>query len=92
MKIMAVCGHGIGSSFMMEMNIKKVLAKLGVEAEVEHTDLASVSPDDADIFVMGKDIASSATSLPQDRIVIVTNIVSASEFENKLSEYFNKNA
>ncbi|MBD4684995.1 PTS mannitol transporter subunit IIB, partial [Xanthomonas citri pv. citri] len=21
MKIMAVCGHGIGSSFMMEMNI-----------------------------------------------------------------------
>ncbi len=91
MKIMAVCGHGIGSSFMMEMNIKKVLVKLGVEAEVEHTDLASVSPDDADIFVMGKDIASSATSLPQDRIVIVTNIVSASEFENKLSEYFNKN-
>lgn len=91
MKIMAVCGHGIGSSFMMEMNIKKVLTKLGIEAEVEHTDLASVSPDDADIFVMGKDIASSATSLPQDRIVIVTNIVSASEFENKLSEYFNKN-
>lgn len=92
MKIMAVCGHGIGSSFMMEMNIKKVLTKLGIEAEVEHTDLASVSPDDADIFVMGKDIASSATSLPQDRIVIVTNIVSAAEFENKLSEYFNKNA
>lgn len=28
MKIMAVCGSGLGSSFMMEMNIKKVLKKL----------------------------------------------------------------
>ncbi len=91
MKIMAVCGHGIGSSFMMEMNIKKVLSKLGVEAEVEHTDLASVSPDDADIFVMGRDIAASATSLPQERVVVVTNIVSAAEFEKKLGEYFSQN-
>ena len=91
MKIMAVCGHGIGSSFMMEMNIKKVLPKLGIEAEVAHTDLASVSVDDADIFVMGRDIAASS-NLPADRIVVVTNIVSASEFETKLAEFFNKNA
>ena len=27
MKIMAVCGSGLGSSFMVEMNIKKVLKK-----------------------------------------------------------------
>ncbi|VFS79871.1 PTS system ascorbate-specific transporter subunits IICB [Raoultella terrigena] len=25
MKIMAICGSGLGSSFMVEMNIKKVL-------------------------------------------------------------------
>ncbi len=60
MKIMAVCGSGLGSSFMMEMNIKKVLAKLGVEAEVSHTDLSSVVADDADLFVMAKDIAASS--------------------------------
>ena len=91
MKIMAVCGHGIGSSFMMEMNIKKVLPKLGVEAEVSHTDLASVSPEDADIFIMARDIAESS-NLPKDRVVVVTNIVSASEFETKLREYFNQQA
>ncbi|EAZ9926392.1 PTS mannitol transporter subunit IIB, partial [Salmonella enterica] len=27
MKIMAICGSGLGSSFMVEMNIKKVLKK-----------------------------------------------------------------
>lgn len=39
MKIMAICGSGLGSSFMVEMNIKKVLKKLEIEAEVEHSDL-----------------------------------------------------
>jgi len=50
MKILAVCGSGLGSSFMLEMNIKKVLKELGVEAEVGHSDLASVTPADADIL------------------------------------------
>jgi len=40
MKILAVCAHGLGSSFLMEMNIKKALVKLGIEAEVGHSDLS----------------------------------------------------
>lgn len=38
MKIMAICGSGLGSSFMVEMNIKKVLKKLNIDAEVEHSE------------------------------------------------------
>lgn len=89
MKIMAVCGHGIGSSFMMEMNIKKALKKLGVEAEVNHTDLASVNVNDADVFIMARDIAESS-SIPADRLIVMKNIVSVAEFEEKLAEYFNR--
>ncbi|MCI7353366.1 MAG: PTS sugar transporter subunit IIB [[Actinobacillus] rossii] len=89
MKIMAVCGHGLGSSFMMEMNIKKALKALGKEAEVDHQDLASVSVNDADLFIMGADIASSS-NLPAEKLIVVKNIVSIKEFEEKLSEYFNK--
>lgn len=89
MRIMAVCGSGLGSSFMMEMNVKKALKKIGVEAEVSHTDLASVTLDDADLFVMAKDIASSS-SIPEDRIIVVKNIVSVAEFEEKLTAYFNR--
>ncbi|MDG2916243.1 PTS sugar transporter subunit IIB [Bisgaard Taxon 10/6] len=89
MKIMAVCGHGIGSSFMMDMNIKKVLKKLGVDAEVEHTDLASVNANDADLFVMANDIADSS-GLPKDKILVIKNIVGTKELEEKLSAYFNQ--
>lgn len=60
MKIMAICGSGLGSSFMVEMNIKKVLKKLNIDAEVEHSDLSSATPGAADLFVMAKDIAASA--------------------------------
>ncbi|MDU8923414.1 PTS sugar transporter subunit IIB [Pasteurellaceae bacterium LIM206] len=89
MKIMAVCGHGLGSSFMMEMNIKKVLKALGKEAEVSHQDLASVSERDADLFVMAADIAKSS-NIPSEKIITVKNIVSVKEFEEKLTEYFNR--
>ena len=89
MKIMAVCGSGLGSSFMMEMNAKKALAKLGIDAEVNHTDLASVTVNDADVFIMASDIAESS-SIPAKKIVIVKNLVSVAEFEEKLAAYFNR--
>ena len=86
MKIMAICGSGLGSSFMVEMNIKKVLKKMGVEAEVEHSDLSSATPGAADVFVMAKDIADSA-SVPAEQLV-VSNIIDINELEAKLRAYF----
>ncbi|MFP3489643.1 PTS sugar transporter subunit IIB, partial [Staphylococcus sp. SIMBA_130] len=38
-KILVVCGNGLGSSFIVEMNVKSILNELGIEAEVDHTDL-----------------------------------------------------
>ena len=89
MKIMAVCGSGLGSSFMMEMNIKKVLKMIDVTADVEHSDLGSVTPDVADVFVMAKDIAYSA-NLPEDKVIIINNIIDLKEIEQKVRAYFNK--
>lgn len=89
MKIMAVCGSGLGSSFMMEMNIKKVLKKINITADVEHSDLGSVTPDVADVFVMAKDIAFSA-NLPEDKVIIINNIIDLNEVEQKIKDYFDQ--
>ena len=89
MRIMAVCGSGLGSSFLVEMNIKKVLAKIGVEAEVEHSDLSSATPGAPDLFVMGKDIAESAR-MPEDKVIVLNNIVDMVELEDKLRKRFEK--
>ncbi|MDO5696182.1 MAG: PTS sugar transporter subunit IIB [Eubacteriales bacterium] len=85
MKIIAVCGHGLGSSFMLEMNIKKALAAIGVEAEVEHSDLGSVRAEDADYFVMGHDIAGSAP-VPAEKVIALKSIIDKAELEEKLRE------
>ncbi|MBW7983599.1 PTS sugar transporter subunit IIB [Enterobacillus tribolii] len=89
MKIMAICGSGLGSSFMVEMNIKKVLKKIGVEAEVEHSDLSSATPGAADLFVMAKDIAASA-GIAAEQMIVLSNIIDINELETKLKAYFQK--
>ncbi|WP_392559084.1 PTS sugar transporter subunit IIB [Orbus mooreae] len=90
MKIMAVCGSGLGSSFMVEMNIKKVLKKLNIDAEVTHADLASAIPDEADLFVMTKDLAASS-GIPSAKLIVLNNIIDINDLESKLAEYFKIN-
>ena len=41
LKFIAACGSGLGSSLMVSMNVTKVLKELGVEAEVEHSDISN---------------------------------------------------
>lgn len=87
MKIVAVCGTGLGSSFMLEMNIKKVLKEMGITAEVSHTDLASVIENEADLFVMSRDLAGS-TNISNK--VSLSNIINLTEIKEKLSEEIEK--
>lgn len=54
MKILTVCGAGLGSSFACQMSIEAVLKELGVEAQLDHTDISSVAGMPADIVISGK--------------------------------------
>lgn len=86
MKIFAVCGSGLGSSFMVEMNIKEVLKDLNVsDVEVEHSDLGSVTNDSADLFVVGSDLEDSASSL--EDLLVLDNILDKNELKSKISVY-----
>lgn len=63
-KIGAACGSGLGSSFMVQMNIESILKELGVsDIEVEHYDLGGATASDADVWIVGRDLADSATHL-----------------------------
>ena len=84
MKILVCCGSGLGSSFMIEMNIKKVLKELGVQAEVDHSDLSSAAGTKADIYVGTRDIASQLTSLG-GIVVSLNNMIDMKELKEKLS-------
>lgn len=54
LKILTVCGAGLGSSFACQMSVEAVLKELGVEAKLDHTDISSVGGQKADIILSGK--------------------------------------
>jgi len=85
-KIMAVCGSGLGSSFMVEKNITDVLNELGVadQYEASHTSLADVTASDADIFVTGADLADSASHLPE--LIVLDSLLDKYELKAKIQE------
>ncbi len=42
-KILAICGFGVGTSLILRMNIEKVLKENNLEAEVEHIDVTTAA-------------------------------------------------
>ncbi len=83
MKIMALCGSGLGSSFMLELNIKSVLSDLGInDIEVDHTSVTQATPDMADYFVVGKDLADSLPNFKNK--IIMKNLMDKEELKEKL--------
>lgn len=83
MKFMAMCSSGLGSSFMVEMNIKKALSAIGAAGvEVEHADLGSASPADADMFFVGKDLENSVGQF--NNIQILNSIIDQNELTEKV--------
>lgn len=84
MKIITVCGHGLGTSFMVEMNIKNILQELGVTGvEVDHSDLSSVGPGDADVFFLARDIADGGSHL--GNVIVLDNIIDMDELKEKVT-------
>ena len=85
MKFLAVCSSGLGSSFLVHMNIDKVLKELGVkDVDVDHADLGSVTRADADAFFVGRDIAEAAENLGD--VVSLNSIIDLNELRTKVRE------
>ncbi|ADE20031.1 PTS sugar transporter subunit IIB [Mycoplasma crocodyli] len=84
MVIKTVCGSGLGSSLLVEMNVKMVLDSLGVEYdEVEHTNISNFNANGVDYVVVGVDVAPTI-EFPEERKIVLLNILSKKELEEKL--------
>lgn len=87
LKIGTACGSGLGSSFMLEMNIEKALKELGVDmgqVEVEHYDIGSVTPEAADVWFVASDLEDATKHLGDVRIL--NSIIDMDELNQKVEE------
>lgn len=84
-KILCFCGSGLGTSFVMEMNVKKALKNLGItDIEVEHSTIDDVMPGSADLFICGADLLPNA--LKAGKAIGLNNMVSVEEIQTKLEQ------
>lgn len=56
MKILAVCGFGVGSSMVLKMTIDKVIKELGLDATAENTDLSTAKATNADVYFTSNEL------------------------------------
>ncbi len=87
MKILAVCGMGLGSGLLLRMQAEKALKQLGVQADVEVSDMGSARAlsATADLIITSEELAQQLGNV-KPRIVTITNFVSLAEMVEKLGE------
>ncbi len=86
MKIVAVCGMGIGTSVLLKMNAEKVLAQLGIEATVTAADMSTASQlgFEANIVLTTPELVPSLQGLPAE-IISIDHFFDLAELHRKLS-------
>ena len=88
MKILCVCGLGQGTSLILRMNVETVLSELGIEADVDNTDVSSATSERADFIITSNELAQSLED-HVGRILIVNNYFDLNEIKQVLSACIN---
>lgn len=90
MKFQAMCSSGLGSSFMVELNIKQALENIGLQDfEVTHSDIGGATKNDADLFIVGRDLEDATTEFTPR--IVLNSIIDKAELEEKLRTYLEEN-
>ena len=86
MKILAVCGNGLGTSFILSMNVNKALKELNIDGECKNMDLASAKTETADYYIGSPEIMEQLQNGTKKTIAVI-NMVSADEIQKALSTH-----
>ncbi|MBO5650161.1 MAG: PTS sugar transporter subunit IIB [Selenomonas sp.] len=92
MKFLCICQSGLGSSFMVQMNIQNILQELGLSDEitVDHSDVGSTTADLADYFFVESTLGDAVSSLPQDKVVLLKSLIDQAEIKTAVENILRK--
>ncbi len=85
MKIVAICGAGIGSSGILKVNAERVLQRLGLTATVVAADIDSVArvAADAQVILTSAEFVEAIGATRAD-VVVIENYFDTDELSRKL--------
>ena len=94
MKIFTVCQSGLGTRFMVQLNIQQILEEVGVDTDnfqIDHTDVGSASGDMADYFFVEKTLQDALGSIPAEKIIPLNAIIDYDETKEKVLKVLDDN-
>lgn len=85
MKIVAICGAGVGTSAILKLNAERALERLDLEADVSATDVASVQTvaADAQIILTSPELVDRIGKTYAD-VIVIENYFDLDELTRKL--------
>lgn len=85
MKVVAICGAGVGTSAILKVNAERVLERLDIDADVSASDVASLSSTaaDAQVILTSPELVDRIGDTNAD-IVVIENYFDLDELERKL--------
>ena len=86
MKIVTICGAGIGSSGILKVNAERVLRKLDLEATVVAADISTVQDvaSDAQVILTSQEFVDAIGSTFAD-VIVIQNYFDTEELTPKLT-------
>lgn len=84
LKIMTVCGFGLGSSMVLKMNLDGVLKELGIEADVFTGDVGSAQSTPADYIFTSKELGEKLSESAGKPVIIINSFVNKAEIKEKV--------
>lgn len=91
MKILAVCGFGVGSSMVLKMTAERVCREIGLDAEVENTDLSSAKGTYADLILTSYELAEEIKNSTKTKIYPIKKYMDKEEVRVAIEKYVNEN-
>jgi PTS system ascorbate-specific IIB component len=85
MKIVTICGAGIGSSGILKVNAERVLSRLGIDAEVTAADVSTVATAaaDAQVILTSAEFVEAIGKTYAD-VIVIENFFDTEELSRKL--------
>jgi PTS system ascorbate-specific IIB component len=86
-KILTVCGAGVGTSEILRVTAQRALQRLGIEAEVQATDSVHVHDlaEDAQVILATADTVT-AIGRTYAQVIVIEHILDLAEVEAKLAD------
>jgi len=84
-KIVTICGAGIGSSGILKVNAERVLGRLGIDAEVTAADISTVVSvaEDAQVILTSTEFVEAIGKTYAD-VIVIENLFDTAELTRKL--------